>query len=139
MVSFRRARARRGTAYGTKYWLFAATCMVGRGCGTTFADIEFGEVGTVVSLLSLSTFFVKKALEQGQRGLSHVHKLGFVLLFFFQKKRTKRGGRIKSLTLPLASEVVSPKEDFSSYFVCIFTKCAFLEVSLHRQRVRLMT
>ena len=48
--------------------------------GPPFADIEFGEVGTVVSLLSLSTFFVKKALEQGQRRLSHVHKLGFVLL-----------------------------------------------------------
>ena len=144
MVSFRRARARRGTAYGTKYWLFVATCMLGRGCGTTFADFEFGEVGTVVSLLSLLTFFVKKELEQGQRGLSHVHKLGFVLLFFFffffkKKKRTERGGRIKSLTLPLASEVVSPKEDFFSYVVCIFRRCAFLGVSLHRQRVRLVT
>ena len=112
--------------------------MLGRGCGTTFADIEFGEVGTVVSLLSLLTFFVKKELEQGQRGLSHVHELGFVLLFFFQK-RTERGGRIKSLTLPLASQVVSPKEDFSSYLVCIFRRCAFLGVSLHRQRVRLVT
>ena len=73
------------------------------------ADIEFGEVGTIVSLLSLSTFFVKKALEQGQHGLSHVHKLDLVLFFF---KGAKRGGRIKGLTLPLASEVGSFKEDF---------------------------
>ena len=89
MVSFRRARARRSTAYGTRYWLFVATCMLGRGCGTTFADFEFGEVGTFVSLLSPSRFFVKNALEQGQRGLSHVHKLGFVLLFFFKKKELR--------------------------------------------------
>ena len=64
--------------------------MLGRGCGTTFTDFEFGEVGIVVSLLSLSTFFVKKALEQGQRGLSHVHKQGFVLLFFLSKRELRK-------------------------------------------------
>ena len=105
-VCFRRARARRSTPHGTRYWLFVAT-MLGRGCGTTLQTLNLERLA-LSCRFTRSRHFVKKALEQGQHGPSHVHKLDLVLLF----KRTKRGGRIKSLTLPLASEVVSFKEDF---------------------------